>query len=171
MLYEPGEDTYLLMDCVEPKGKILEMGAGKGVISIYLYKKGYDVTAVDIDEESINYIKREVYGIKAFRSNLFENLDGKYDTIIFNPPYLPGDYDEDITIYGGENGSEIIKKFLSEAYNFLSEEGSIYIVMSSFNDIDNIISMFPQYSFEKICEIKLSFHYIYVYRIKKMKYE
>jgi len=167
VLYEPGEDTFLLLDCVEPNGKILEMGAGRGIISIELFKRGYDVTAADIDIESINHIKNEIWQIKCIVSDLFENINEKYDTIIFNPPYLPGDYDEDIVIYGGENGSEIIKRFLREAYDHLNEDGTIYIVLSSFNDIDNIIEEFSMYNFERICEMKLSFHYIYVYRIRR----
>jgi len=173
MVYEPSEDTFFLLDNIKPEGKILEMGAGSGYISIELAKKGYDVYSVDIDDESIQFIKKEAekehVKINIIKSNLFENVKGEFDTIIFNPPYLPGNPEEDRTIYGGERGQEIIVEFLKNAGKYLKDNGKIYLIMSSFNDIEGIIKKFRQYDFKEIARKNFFFHSIFLYEITKRK--
>ncbi len=173
MIYEPSEDTFFLLDNIKPEGIILEMGAGSGYISINLAKRGYEVYSVDMDVESIEYIKKEAekeqVRINIIKSNLFENVKGKFDTIIFNPPYLPGNWGEDRTIYGGERGQEIIVEFLKQAKNHLKDNGKIYLIMSSFNDIAGIIKKFKEYEFNEIARKNFFFHSIFLYEIRKRK--
>jgi len=163
VIYEPEEDTFFILDNLIPIGKILEMGAGSGYISLALAEKGFDVTAVDIDPEAINKIKSKNKNIKTVVSDLFKNVDGMYDTIIFNPPYLPGNVNEDRTIFGGKNGQEVIQNFLSQAYEHIEKNGKIFIIFSSFNDIEYLKKKFQRYCFRKINEKKLSFHSIFIY--------
>ena len=47
-------------------------------------------------------------------SDLFSNIKGKFNTIIFNPPYLPEDEFKDKSLDGGKKGYEIIEKFLNK---------------------------------------------------------
>lgn len=164
MIYEPEEDTFFLLDNISPKGKILEMGAGSGYISKYLRDMGFDITAADIDIEAINILKKEK-NIKVVQSDLFSNINEKFDTIIFNPPYLPGTYENDITIFGGDKGQEIIDRFLSQVTDHLNKDGVIFIIFSSFNDIDYLMKKYNSLCFKKMNEKKFSFHSIYVYKL------
>ncbi len=163
MIYKPDEDTFFLLDNIIPKGKILEMGAGSGYISYQLKKMGFEVVAVDIDKESIEKISS--LDIKAVLSNLFENVSGKYDTIIFNPPYLPGNIEEDITIFGGDKGQEVIEKFLEQVDDHLEKNGNIYIIFSSYNDIEHLKTRFYYFCFKRLNEKKFAFHSIFVYKL------
>ncbi|MEM2387751.1 MAG: class I SAM-dependent methyltransferase [Candidatus Thermoplasmatota archaeon] len=169
-VYKPEEDSYLLIKSIRLDGKkALDMGCGCGIVALHLAKNGCDVTAVDINEKAVENTKINAkineLNLKCFKSNLFENIKEKFDLIVFNPPYLPTK-NEDIAWDGGKNGKEVIEKFLKEAKNYLSEEGVIYMVMSSFNKPDKIIKKFKEYNFEKISEKKFFFETIYVYKIK-----
>ena len=170
--YPPSEDTLLLLDNLKCGKRVLEIGTGSGIIAMECARRGSKVVAVDIDLDAVrslnNKAKKEGLKIQAFFSNLFENVRGKFDTIIFNPPYLPGDADA-IEDYqwagGGEYGDQVIMRFLAKAWRYLNDGGKIYIVLSSFNRID-IIKKYP-YEFEKVAELKLSFHSIFVYLLTR----
>ncbi len=173
-IYEPAEDTYLLLDNIKCGKRVLDMGTGSGIIAIECAKQGAKVVAVDIDEDAVKRLKNIVaeknLNIQVVQSNLFENVDGKYDTIIFNPPYLPGDAENIKDLQwagGGEHGDEIILRFLDEAENYLDEDGVIYIILSSFNRLDLVFSR--PYRFQKIAKRKLAFHTIYVYKLTPLQ--
>ncbi|MEM2934750.1 MAG: Rossmann-like fold-containing protein [Candidatus Thermoplasmatota archaeon] len=169
-VYKPAEDSYLLIKSIKIKGKkALDMGCGCGIVALHLAKNGCDVTAVDINEKAIENTKINAkincLNLKCFKSNLFENINEKFDIIVFNPPYLPT-RNEDVAWNGGKDGKEVIEKFLREAKNYLRKQGVIYMVMSSLNKPDRIIKNFKEFEFEKISEEKFFFEAIYVYKIR-----
>ena len=73
--------------------------------------------------------------LNCIHSDLFENISGKYDLIIFNPPYLPEDAREPksskLETTGGKKGNEIILRFLKDAKNYLKIGGKIFLITSS----------------------------------------
>ncbi len=170
-VYPISEDTLLILKNVRCGRDVLDMGTGNGEIAIECAKRGSKVTAVDIDPEAIDYAKtrarREGVKIKFIVSNLFENVQGRYDTIIFNPPYLPGEAKsiKDMQWAGGKHGDDTTIRFLDEAWKHLKPDGEIYIILSSFNRIKEILKM--PYEFTLIDRMKLSFHEIYLYRARK----
>ncbi len=143
-VYEPGEDSFLLADTAlsvvgGSTGRMLEIGCGSGIIS-HIIKKHVelDLLAVDINPRAVECAKRN--GINAVQSDLFENVEGKFNLIIFNPPYLPDNIGEpdnpgmDRALYGGPTGRELILKFLKDAGEHLNEHGRILIVISTLTD-------------------------------------
>lgn len=63
------------------KGKVLDVGCGAGVHSLYLQEKGMDVTAIDTSAGAIDICKKQ--GVKNAECTAFLNFkEGKYDTII-----------------------------------------------------------------------------------------
>lgn len=167
MIYEPAEDSFLLQKHVKKYayGKVLDMGAGSGIQALTALEKTKDVVAVDIDPSAVKLLKEK--GIKAKVSDLFSNVKGKFDLIIFNPPYLPEDKrepkDSALTTAGGKRGYETIEKFLKQAKDFLKKDGKILMVCSSLTG--NVEELFKKYgySFRKLDEEKFFFEKIYVY--------
>jgi len=137
MIYEPAEDSFLLQKQVKrySKGKsVLDIGTGSGIQAKSALMFGAKkVLATDINEEAINKLKKEEILIK--KSNLFSSISGKFDLIIFNPPYLPEDKREDsesqLATTGGEKGDEIILRFLKQSPKYLNNGGIILLLVSS----------------------------------------
>ena len=170
--YPVSEDTLLILDHVPCKGRVLDMGTGNGSFALKCAEEGHEVMAVDIDEDALNALKAKAeerrLKIEIVHSDLFENVDRQFDTVVFNPPYLPGDAKtiEDLQwAGGGEHGDEIIMRFLGELGEHLKEDGVAYIILSSFNRIDEIMK-FP-FKFTLVAKRKFSFHEIYLYELRK----
>ncbi len=168
-VYRPAEDTYLIIDNAIPGNKILEIGSGTGIIAIHFALKNHDVTATDIDENAIELIRKNAknnhVNIKVIKSNLFENVYEKFDTIIFNPPYLPVE-NESLQWAGGSTGFDTINQFLNDAYKHLNNNGNIYIILSDLTDIKGLINRYKNYEFKKIkCE-SFDFESILLFQLK-----
>ncbi|MBS3163221.1 DUF2431 domain-containing protein [Candidatus Woesearchaeota archaeon] len=167
-MYEPAEDSFLLKKYVLKfaSGKILDIGTGSGILAEAALKKSKDVLAADIDEKSINYCRKN--GINAIKSDLFSNIKGKFDVIIFNPPYLPKHprepEDSARVTTGGEKGSELLERFLKEAKSHLKKKGIILFVCSSLTgNVEKIMKKY-KYKFEKLESEKHFFEELYIYR-------
>ncbi|MEK6936744.1 MAG: HemK2/MTQ2 family protein methyltransferase [Nanoarchaeota archaeon] len=168
MLYKPAEDSFLLQKQVRKyaKGKVLDLGTGTGIQALTALEKTPNVLASDINIEAVKHCKK--LGIKAIKSDLFQNIKEKFDLIIFNPPYLPEDnlnLKDDKNFIGGEKGSEILEKFLSQAEKHLNKNGKILIVFSSLTpDVNKIIKK-HKFKFKKLAEEKFFFEKLFVYLI------
>lgn len=179
MIYEPQEDSYMLLDAVKKyaTGEVLDCGTGSGIQGITALNDSRvkSVLFSDINPECIDHIKSIIDDKKAkfIVSDLFENIDlkKKFDTIIFNPPYLPEDkYDKTIHNVGGKKGYEIIIRFLDSAETYLNYNGIILIVFSSLshkNIIDKKLS--EKYAYEIVSEKLFFMEKLFVYKIEKKK--
>jgi len=173
MIYEPREDSFLLEREVRKfaKGRtFLDMGAGSGIQSrAALDVKAKSVLAADISDEAIKILKRQK--IPALKSDLFSNINGKFDIIAFNPPYLPEDLREDksssIATSGGRMGNEIIIRFLDETKKHLTGKGIILLVVSSLTPKKAIISLLKKQKMKKevISSEKLFFEELEIWKI------
>ncbi len=169
MVYEPAEDSYFLMKFVKSfaSGKVLDMGSGSGVIAKECLKFTNDVTAVDIDEKSVKLLRKTFNG-KVIQSDLWENINEKYDTVFFNPPYLPEDKHKDIALDGGKEGYEIILRFLKDARHFLKPDGKIVLLFSSLSKPDIIEKYMKKsfYNYRVLGKLPLFFEELYVYLVR-----
>jgi release factor glutamine methyltransferase len=137
-VYAPAEDTYLLLSAIDVrKGeRALEMGCGSGIISLHMAKAGAVVTAADMDERAVSATKNsaEMNGleVRVVRSDLFADVPGRFDLIVFNPPYLRGDVrgQEDLCWAGGEDGVRLTARFLREAMDRLEPGGRVMLLVS-----------------------------------------
>jgi release factor glutamine methyltransferase len=183
-IYEPAEDSYLLQRFVRKYafGRVLEIGTGSGIqaITAAANKNVREVIAVDINEEAIQKLKEskefQLSGkIKAKLSDLFSNVKNQFDTIIFNPPYLPQDkigdeVIEDLALYGGKFGWEVSERFFPEVTNYLSSSGKILFLFSSLTNKEKIEEIISEnlLDFKELSEEKLPmFETLYVYLIEK----
>ncbi len=139
VIYEPREDSKLLLSVVrkvvKPGMRVLDMDTGMGIVAILVAEAGAEVVACDINPEAIevaktNAKKAEVE-ITFLVSDLFNRVDGKFDMIIFNPPYLPKDEREDKESGINTTDNGVISRFLEESKDYLKPDGSILIVVSS----------------------------------------
>lgn len=177
-IYEPREDSYLLADQVKKHafGRVLDIGTGSGIQILYASKnkKVKTILGADISERAVEsckkYFKEKNISFKV--SNLFSNVEGKFDTIIFNPPYLPEDVRvKDITIEGGKKGHEITERFIDNVNEYLKENGIILLLFSSLTNKSKVNEIIERNCLEsrEIAKKRIFFEELYVYLIKKKK--
>lgn len=164
-MYEPREDSLLLLKHIKEytkrEYKVLDMGTGSGILAKEALKFSKQITAVDIDKE----IPQNLDNITFIRSDLFSNINGKFDLILFNPPYLPSRSIKYRDIDGGKNGTQIIEKFLKQAKRHLNTNGKILLLCSSLNkNIENLFKRY-NYRFNKIDEQSFFMEKLFVYEL------
>jgi len=160
-VYEPAEDSFLLLNSLSPTaGKtVLDMGTGSGIIGIFSALHDAErVVSTDITPAALTAARRNAgifgAGMELVRSDLFSALSPgiDFDIIAFNPPYLPpalpgqggpgeisGASPADGRLRcalegGGTDGSLVSRRFLAEFYGFLGAGGSAYLIVSSLNN-------------------------------------
>ena len=113
--------TRSLLETIDNvSGQVLDFGCGYGPIGIYL-KKTYnvEVDAVDINERAMNLAKKNAElnktNINIFESNIYENVNKKYDYIVTNPPIRVG--------------KKILYQILFEAKDHLNVNGELWLVI------------------------------------------
>lgn len=117
--------------------KILDLCCGSGAIGIAIKTKipNSIVTISDISKEALNVanINRNKYNldIKVINSDLFQNIDEKYDCIISNPPYIRNNEEIEeivknnepsIALYGGEDGLLYYERILKDIKKHLNNK-------------------------------------------------
>ncbi|MBI2631776.1 methyltransferase [Candidatus Pacearchaeota archaeon] len=174
-MYQPREDSFLLARQVEKYAKnkkVLDIGTGTSIQAETALKAGAkEVIASDIDINVIKHLKNK--GIKFIQSDLFSNIIGNFDLIIFNPPYLPKDKSEDLesrkTTTGGKKGDEILLRFLEQVSSHLERDGVVLLIISSLTPKEKIFSLLKKLSFKYNVLNSKSFFFetLEVWEIKK----
>ncbi|MFA4887403.1 MAG: HemK2/MTQ2 family protein methyltransferase [Candidatus Nanoarchaeia archaeon] len=170
MIYEPLEDSELLKKHIKAYAlgkKVLDMGTGSGIQAEEAKRYTQDVLAVDINEEAVALVKKK--GIDALHSDLFSAVKGTFDLILFNPPYLPREDQEDeetrLITTGGVVGSELLELFLKQAKRFLNKDGKILIVVSSLTGEVELLFRKYSYTYTKIDSENIFFEELIVYEL------
>jgi release factor glutamine methyltransferase len=173
-VYPPSEDTFLMLDCVEARSheSILEMGCGTGILALHCSKVGGIVTAVDINPKSVECTRANATSngldMKVIQSDLFLDVEGVFDLIIFNPPYVPDEIRGDIerSWAGGEDGIRVLDRFLREAPNHLAKGGRILVLLSTTMKDAPLQCVLSQFVRDRLASKKLFFEEIWVEQLR-----
>ncbi len=126
--------TRLLLDSIDISklsGNVLDLGCGIGVVGIILgtINKCINIDMVDINERAISLVRDNLTLNKvkanAFSSDVYSNVNKKYDYIITNPPIRAG--------------KEVVRKFLLGGYDYLNDNGILYFVMRKDHGVKSMI--------------------------------
>jgi release factor glutamine methyltransferase len=151
-VYNPSDDSFLaaklvegyLKDMLYKGATVLDIGTGTGILGLVAasQEKVRAVVFADVNREAVQLAERNYSANKPLlfasgmfvESNLFSNVSGSFDLIIFNPPYLRHVKDDEKlkdALDGGRQGVGTTIAFLREAVKHLNPAGSIIIVYSS----------------------------------------
>ena len=139
--------------------KVLDLCSGSGCIGLTLKKinPNLDVTLSDISKDAIEVskINKEKLNVDVniIESDLFSNIDSKFDVIISNPPYVSFDDEVDelvlknepkLALYANNNGLEFYEKILSSCENYLNNKYLIAFEIGSSqkNDVLELINKY-----------------------------
>ena len=160
---ETEELIYKVIEYVKASSKnnfkILDLCTGSGIIAITLKKElsqfSIDVVASDISEEAIKVAKENAQShdatIKFVKSDIFNNIDDKFDIIVSNPPYIDRKdevtmqdnvlkYDPHLALFAEEEGMYFYRKIIEQANDYLNENGVIFFEIG-YDQKDKIIKL------------------------------
>lgn len=160
----PRQDTEILVqrlisDIAEfqnkfgKKASVLDIGTGSGAIAITIQKEtDANVVACDISEGALAVAKSNAKSLGAnvcfTHSDLFENISGKFDFIVSNPPYIETaviegltrevrDNEPKLALDGGKDGLIYYRRIIDEAKNYLNVNGKLYFEIG-YNQADSV---------------------------------
>ncbi len=142
----PRGDTEVLVEealkVVKSGDKVLDICTGTGAIAIVLaLKTESEVTASDISEDALSLAKENVKftgaKVTVLKSDLFDNIEGTFDLITANPPYIPTKEIEKLdaivkkeprnALDGGESGLDYYKRIAKDVNSYLKDGGTLLL--------------------------------------------
>lgn len=170
----PRPDTEILVEEVinfckkntKKNYKILDLCTGSGAIGIAIanYVCNSKVTCVDISKKAINIAKENanlnnVNNIEFVKSNMFEKVEGEFDIIVSNPPYIKKQViatlkkevqkEPIIALDGGEDGLQFYKVIVDEAYNYTNNNGILFLEIG-YDQKEEVINLLKDKGYRNI---------------------
>lgn len=162
----PRPETELLCDyavkSIENNFKVLDMCTGSGCIAIAIAsackQKNVQVTAVDVSDAAIMLAKENANlnsaSVQFIRSDMFENVHGRFNVIVCNPPYVKSgeipllqrevrEFEPKVALDGGADGLEFYRRLAKEVRSYLAKEG-LLILECGEGQAEAILGLFPR---------------------------
>lgn len=160
---ETEELIYKVLEYIKKSKKdsfrILDLCTGSGIIAITLKKeiveKYTEIVASDISEKALSIAIENANNNNAnitfIKSDLLDNISGKFDLIISNPPYISYkdkitikdsvlNYDPHLALFAEEDGIYFYRKIIENAVHYLSKDGVIFFEIG-YDQKDKILEL------------------------------
>ena len=129
--------------------RMLEVGVGTGVLSIFLLKeKRVDhVVGTDINpyavacaqdnvqrwnfSDKVDLVQADLFPATATTTDTEESNSPKYDVLLFNPPWVPGTAATKLDQAVYDTDQNILRRFLDQAQHHVDEDGDVYLLLSN----------------------------------------
>ena len=156
----PQPDTEIIVEealnIISDGDRVLDLCTGSGVIGVTIAnKKNANVVASDISKKALEVAKINADNlgdskVTLVESNLFENIEGKFNVIVSNPPYIKKDViktlskevqnEPIIALDGGIDGLDFYKKIVEEAINYL-EDGGYLLLEIGYDQKEEVLNL------------------------------
>ncbi len=139
---ETEELVAITLKNINSNTTVLDMCTGSGAIAITINKQSNaTVTAVDISEKALEIAKVNAKNnganVNFIQSDMFNNVSGKFDVIISNPPYVKSSdienlqrevkFEPIIALDGGQDGLDFYRIIANDGAKFLNDGGLLFI--------------------------------------------
>lgn len=171
----PRQDTETLVEealkVLEPEMKVLDLCTGSGCIMISLLKHAKQKifgTASDISKQALliakENAKQNQVEMELVRSDLFQNITGRFDMILSNPPYIPTNLIETLmpevknfepleALDGSEDGLSFYRRIVDAGRKFLKSNGYLYFEIGC-DQGGRVAFLMEEYGFRNVKVIK-----------------
>ena len=170
----PRQDTEILVEEVmrylHDGMHILDMCTGSGCILLSLLKYSNDCegTGCDISEKALKVAEEnaEMLSLNAsfVQSNLFENISGKYEFIVSNPPYIPTgviptlmeevrDHEPVSALDGREDGLYFYREIVEKAGEYLYPGGMLFFEIG-YDQAEKVSSLMREAGYQEVTVCK-----------------
>ena len=174
---EPRDDTLALVDAVTefvdatPGCRILDIGTGTGIIALTLLARVPNAVALatDISAGALEVAKRNAFSLElrerfqTQQTNMLDSIEGQFDLIISNPPYIASDivkrlarevreHDPLMALDGGADGLEFYRSISKDGGKLLASNGRVALEIG-YDQRESVAAIFVGASFNEF-----SFH-------------
>lgn len=162
---------------IQKQNHILDLCTGSGAIAISIAKcvqkeknDNIKIMASDISEKALKVAKQNVINnnveniVKLVQSDMFSNLDEKFDIIVSNPPYIETNVLETlskevrqepvIALDGGKDGLTFYRIILEQAEHYLKENGYLLFEIG-YDQGDKIKELYNNLKEENKCNLEI----------------
>lgn len=197
-VYEPSEDSFLLIDALEADLEVLkaakptmclEIGSGSGIVitalamALKTHCQPYHL-AIDINVDACKITRKtamqNLVEIDTVQMDLLTCIrnDCVFDVVVFNPPYVVTNDDEisnrqilSKTWAGGTNGRTVMARVFPKIPRILSDTGTFYLLVIKENDPEHILRTFIDLNMmgSIVAERKIRGEHLYILRFKRIK--
>jgi len=99
-VYKPLENEYACSEYCREGDRVLDIGCGSGVGTIFCAPKAREVVAIDISRAALKNTEENckiqgLKNVKVIESDMFSAVEGKFDLILANSPYLEDEFAAD----------------------------------------------------------------------------
>ena len=158
----PRPETEFLVEqaieVIKSGDRVLDLCTGSGCIALAIADKTQSkVVASDISEKALQVASKNAERnslsekVEFVESDGFEKIEGVFDVIVSNPPYIPTkdiakldkevkDYDPKIALDGGDDGLDFYRMIASKAPEYLAKEGYL-LLECGINQAGDIVQM------------------------------
>lgn len=167
----PRDDTQILVETAKEviyqnnSLQILDLCTGSGIIAIELKKHtNKDVYASDISQNALNIGKKNAYNLKTdinfIHSDLFENINQKFDVIVSNPPYISFSekenlqievqkFEPELALFAQNDGYYFYETIIKNAHKHLNSKGFLLFEIG-INQAETIKKYFLENGYKNI---------------------
>lgn len=136
----------------KPGARALDLGTGSGVGSVFAARRGYRVTAVDVNPEAIRCVRLNALlngmeeRIEARHGDLFAPVAGEsFDLILFNPPFFRGEPSSPLD--AAWRGTDVLERFAAGLSGALAPGGTALLLLSTDGDCAALLAALPPQGF------------------------
>lgn len=122
---------------------VLDIGTGSGAIALSLkhQRPMWQITASDVSRDALDVAEENAVQNKLdvtfVQSDVFENITGRYDIIVSNPPYIAYDDKDEVglnvlssephlALFADEDGYQIYRRIMEDVSSYLTPKGKLY---------------------------------------------
>lgn len=172
-VYPPSEDSELLIDALDVRRgeRVLEIGCGSGVVSIHCALAGAEVVCGDVNPRAVALTRMNAAAngavLEAVETDVYSNVEGRFDLVLFNLPYLPVEEGEGLARAwsGGPDGLGPLPRLLDGAPKHPLPGGRVVVVTSSLMDRKGLREILAPYSVRTLAKLPMFFERLSVLEI------
>jgi release factor glutamine methyltransferase len=136
-----------IVDEVKPNDRVLDMGTGSGVNAMLAARSAREVVAVDLNPSAVEAARANAARngvadrVDVRLSDVFESVDGRFDLIIFDPPFRWFAPRDRLEMAMTDENYQALTAFFTEVRKFLTPTGRLLIFFGTSGDLAYLRSL------------------------------
>jgi release factor glutamine methyltransferase len=159
---------FLKSEIRNPRSGIVDVGTGSGVIALSLAAEFPEakILAVDVSDDALALARENAARlnvsdrVRFLKSNLLENVEGAFDLIVANLPYIAAQdrhtlsrevlHDPEIALFAGARGDELVRELIAQARSRLQPGGMLALEIG-LGQSEALLSALTEKKYRDIC--------------------